>query len=291
MEGKTEGSRLLPALPLPGNSDFTEGKGSQLHACQLTDGQLLAKEESAPYTLFILLESKLQCVPFDIQNTAQVISARCLFLIPTGESFFARAESNTTLLLCTFERHHLHLPHLLPVPSISQTDSTDKIPYCLSLNRLLAEEADTALHALLASRADAPYFQYKASILLHIVTHAYTPKETATLFAPLLSGDPSFRESVLRNYSDTMRVKELSEQLRIPPTTFNRKFRETFHTSAKEWFTRRRREGILHDILYTSLSITEVSDKYNLTPNYLMKFCKDSFGMTFTELRQSLPKK
>ena len=35
----------------------------------------------------------------------------------------------------------------------------------------------------------------------------------------------------------------------------------------------------------TELPLKEIAEQFNFTPNYLIKFCKDHFGQTPTELR------
>ncbi|MBW9202369.1 helix-turn-helix domain-containing protein [Bacteroidales bacterium SW292] len=286
MGRRTEQGKNHPTAEDSKTNDFNAKKEPPLERVRLEAGEVLSQVGNSSSTLYFLLKGSLQVIHISNQNNGQVIGEGSLFFIPVGEKFHAHAMQPATLLSCPVERFQLPTKLKQYCPASTATASP---LFILPIHHLIEEEACSMLNALPVIRPDAysTYLSHKISILLILIEHLYAPEEIALLFAPLLGRNLDFREKVLKNYSNTMRVKDLSTILHIPPSTLNRKFKETFQMSAKEWFTNKRREDILHDILQTELSIVEIADKYELTPNYLMKLCKDDFGMTLTELRHS----
>ena len=253
----------------------------------LKEGELVVKKESKVSTLFFMLSGRLKTIPMSLWPAERELPGRCLFIIPDSESFYGKAVEPTVLCCCSFRRHFLHTAEI-PAPSgRPAAPQENEDIFRLPLLPALQCEAESLLQAPDALLNDAEYSQHKSRILALLMKHLYAPEELLGLLSPILHRDPDFRELVLMNYADTNRIKDLSKRLHIPATTFNRRFREAFGMSAKEWFIQKREEHLLRDILLTDLTLNEIADKYELTPNYFMKVCKDTFHKTFTELRAS----
>ena len=289
MEDKTMKETEGLPLPIYIRSDNVQTKTAPIfQAMTLEKGQVVAKEETTLPTLFFMLTGNLKTIPMALWPAERDLPGRCLFLIPSGESFYGKATEPTTLLCCMFHRYYVHLDPAPQTDSANQPDTLkDNVPAVLPLLPALRHEAESTLQAPAALLSNPDYASNKGRLLALLMEHLYTPGELARLLAPILRCDLDFRETVLKNYQNTNRVKDLSKLLNIPPTTFNRKFREAFGIGAKEWFIQKRKEHLLRDILLTTLTLNEIADKYELSPNYLMKVCKDTFHQTFTELRAS----
>lgn len=266
--------------------DFMAEEAPHLYMEALSAGQTLEGAGPKTSAVFFLIEGSVTCL-FPRQDEKQVIGTQEMFFLPAGKDVRIHTDSPSLLLRCTLERYLL-LPALRTLPDGSGPDNSaaDCSLYTLPVHPLLYAEVSTAIQAVRSFGHDKAYLQHKAIALLQLLLHLYTPEQISRFFAPLLQQADSFREEVLRNYTDTLRVKDLCRLLHIPPTTLNRKFKATFRMSPQQWFAARRKTNLLHDILHTELNIIEISDKYGLSPNYLMKFCKDSFGMTLTQLRE-----
>lgn len=268
-------------------NEATESAPS-LQGITLEEGQMVAKEEATPSTLIFILSGCLKSIPLTLWPTERELPKRCLFLIPDSESFYGQAAEPTVLFCCTFRRHHVHWDHLAAPDSPQPADTPLEASPCIQpLPPALQSEVESALLAPAPLLQNPDYARHKSHLLALLMEQLYTPEELYRLLCPLLRRAPGFREIILRNYRDINRIKDLSKKLNIPSTTFNRKFREAFGMGAKEWLTRKREEHLLRDILLTDLSLNEIADKYELSPNYLMKVCKDTFHKTFTELRGS----
>lgn len=131
------------------------------------------------------------------------------------------------------------------------------------------------------------YYQLKHEELMIYLRVYYTKEELANLFYPLLGGNTSFKEFVLDHYRQVRDIKELAQMANLSISTFNRRFRESFHISPQKWLINRRSENILRDIFLKDLSFAEIADKYGLSSTaYLNTFCKKHYGKTPNTLRE-----
>ncbi len=253
---------------------------------ELNAGQL-AEERPSWSTLVFVLRGRLRVSLSGCTDCE--VGAGYFFLVPTGSVFCGEALEPVTLISYSFERYALC--HGMSMSSLykrlSSLSGEESSLFLLPVISLLREELEVTLHAMQARMPCLYYQVYKVDILFLMLRNLYDERQLARLFGPILSEDPDFKEKVLRSYSEVNRVKELCGLLHMSPTSFNRKFQSVFHMPAGEWLMLKKKESILRDIRLTRLSLVEIADKYNLTPNYLMAFCKERFHKTFSELRKS----
>lgn len=131
------------------------------------------------------------------------------------------------------------------------------------------------------------HFQYlKINLFMLELRAFYSKHDLCRLFMPILNEEGEFKQDVIRVYNDSMNAQELMYSLQLPETTFNRKFRKAFGMSAGQYLLQKKKYKILREILMTDIPIKELSEKYNFTPNYIVKFCKNHFGKTPSQLRE-----
>lgn len=71
-------------------------------------------------------------------------------------------------------------------------------------------------------------------------------------------------------------VKEFAVQANMSLSTFNRRFKETFNDTAKNWLLLRKQEFVKHDITLSNLTFNEIAEKYSFSStSYLVTFCKN----------------
>lgn len=284
-EERPRGDGSLPVVYVANEHRGTE-TSPIFQVARLEKGQAVVKKETVPPTLFFILNGNLADIPVALRPARQEIAGGSLFFIPDGETFYGKASEASTLLICILRDYPVYLLHALEADAGNSGPAAGSEGICiLPLLPALWREAETVVRTPDSVYAASWYALHKTNVLLLLMQHLYTSGELGQLFAPILHTDLNFRETVLKNYHNINRIKDLTEQLNIPPSTFNRKFREAFHMNAKEWLIQKRKESLLNDILLTDMSLNEIADKYELTPNYLMKVCKDTFHQTFTELR------
>ena len=74
-------------------------------------------------------------------------------------------------------------------------------------------------------------------------------------------------------------VKNFALQANMSQSTFNRRFKETFNETAKNWLLLRKQEFVKRDVALSNLSFSEIAEKYKFSStSYLVTFCKKYFG-------------
>ena len=115
----------------------------------------------------------------------------------------------------------------------------------------------------------------------------YSKQDLALFFSPILGDNIDFKDFVLANYKKILEVKEFAGVANMSLSTFNRRFKETFNDTAKNWLMSRRAESIYNDVVMSEISFSELADKYSFSSSaYFSTYCKKTFGETALELRK-----
>lgn len=114
----------------------------------------------------------------------------------------------------------------------------------------------------------------------------YSKHDMALFFREYLEYTHSFKHYVLSNADCCTTLDELIQNSNMSRSTFLRHFREVFDESPSKWLLRRKLDNIIRDIKFTTISFTELSEKFNFSsPAYFATFCKKNFGKTPHQLR------
>ncbi len=211
-----------------------------------------------------------------------------VFLLPQHFPIEYTAHEDSTLLLCTFTTE-LNLCSRYAIQQLA-----DYTPGNVSDN-LFTLPLDHRLHAFAQMLAEAlqeglgciHYHQLKRDELLLYLRAGYSKEELARFFYPILGDDISFKQFVLSHHTETADVKQLAILAHMSLSTFNRRFKATFHETARDWLLARKSERLLRDIVMTDLPFAELAAKYQFSSAaYLTAFCKKNLGGTPFELRE-----
>lgn len=237
-------------------------------------------------TLIFLLKGTLH---FAIDNEEpKEIQAGQMFLMPGGCEFYAVAKTDVSVVTC-FVTPSMALCNQLTLKSLNKyaklKNAADSVFAVLSISRLLQQELEQTRDALLTGLLCYHYQHLKRDEIFLMLRAFYTKDELTTLFYPILNDDFNFKAKIMQLYSSSKNVNELIEQSGLPASTFNRRFKTAFHTTPNKWLVQKKKESLLNEIRMTDLPLKEIAEEFNFTPNYLIKFCKDHFGQTPSELR------
>ncbi len=158
-------------------------------------------------------------------------------------------------------------------------------PFKLPINHILRKELESTCDTLNKGMLCAHYQKLKINILLMLLRAFYTKDDLVRLFRPILNEDNEFKHAVQAAYNDQLNVQELMTALNLSESTFNRKFTKVFGMTAGKYITRRKKDQVLRYLLFSDLSEKEISEKFKFTPGYIVKFSKNHFGKTPSELR------
>lgn len=249
----------------------------------------ITKSVAEKTTLVFVLKGVLHFTFADAEP--QDIQAGEMFLLPAGNEFFGVAETDVSVVAC-FLTHGIALCNQFTLKNLYQyaegkpqspTNTFAVLPIC----DILRQELETTKTVIQTGVLCYHYQLLKRDTFLLMLRAFYDKNELANLFSSILSEDFNFKTEILQLYSSSQNVNELIEQSGLSATTFNRKFKAAFHTTPSKWLAQKKKESLLNEIRMTDLPLKEIAEGFNFTPNYLIKFCKDHFGQTPTELRST----
>ncbi len=211
-----------------------------------------------------------------------------MFLLPKNKQITTFARKATPLLLCSFT-NDLKLCSRFSIQQLSHfiSESACQNPYCLKLDIRLQSFFSLLVDCLKEGLGCIHYHQIKRDELFLYLRAGYTKEELALFFYPVLGQNLEFKDFVLMNSRKIFDVKDFALQANMSQSTFNRRFKETFNETAKNWLLLRKQEFVKRDIALSNLSFSEIAEKYKFSStSYLDTFCKKYFGKTPKEIRK-----
>lgn len=117
----------------------------------------------------------------------------------------------------------------------------------------------------------------------------YSNEELAMFFYPLVGKNIDFKQQVSEAYPRAKSIGDFAEICGYSPVVFQRKFKDIFGETVYQWMQRQKAEHIKHRLMTEEVNLKELIEEFNFTsPAHLNKFCQIWFGMSPSELRQTL---
>lgn len=242
-------------------------------------GEVLTRmDENYNRILFLLAgDSLLHCNEF----VDHPFSRNQMFLIPQSALASFRALTPCHLLVCRFS---------IPLDSSSRAElsslwhyTRDLKPDFYSANVIspLTEFCWLLVHYLKDKVDDDYLHEIKQKELFSIFRCYYCHEELARLFYPILSPSLSFKMRVYQNYLKVSNGDELASMLEMSRSVFDRKFKEAFGTTARQWILRQIASHLVYDAVDPDVTITDLMDRYNFNSGtQFNRFCRQQFGCT-----------
>lgn len=138
-------------------------------------------------------------------------------------------------------------------------------------------------------RFDSYLFDDKLKELFIIFRAYYSKEELFMFFYPIIAKSMDFKNMVLANYRNDMRLEELAEVCLMSKRAFQRHFKEIFGETCEQWILREKSKQVRYYLSVTDCSFKEIIDKLGFDSSvHLNKFCKTWFGMSPTDLKKTL---
>lgn len=129
----------------------------------------------------------------------------------------------------------------------------------------------------------------KCQELIYMITNYYPLPQLSAFFYPIRTYTESFQYFVMQNHQKAKNVEDLAHMGGYTTTTFRRLFKNLYGIPAYEWMLEQKKKGILEDLEYTKMSITEISSRYGFDSlSHFAHFCTDSFGDSPRALRKKI---
>lgn len=228
------------------------------------------------------------------QKETRKVESGMLFFLESNIDVFLKAEQCTKLMWCRLE-DAMTLCNAYSIKNLTDWRKIHRKSVVVKPNEQVAlpivcflKEEVVLTAKMIQEGMLCLHFQHlKINLFMLELRAFYSKQDLCRLFLPILNEEGEFRQEVIRAYEDSMNAQELMYKLDLPETTFNRKFRKAFGMSAGQYLIRKKRSKILREILMSDIPIKELSEKYNFTPNYVVRFCKTHFGKTPSQLREN----
>ncbi len=131
------------------------------------------------------------------------------------------------------------------------------------------------------------FLEMKACELTYLLLRYNDEPQLRKFFFPIQSYAENFQHFVMQNYAKVKNVEEFAHLGGYTLSTFRRIFKNIFGQAVYEWILDKKREGIIHDLQYTTQKISVISKGYNFDSlSHFAHFCKASFGDTPRNLRK-----
>lgn len=263
-------------------------KGVIFKYFELPAGDTLEKDSYARNNYLIFnLEGTMKYVYNGLKP--QLFSAGNIIFLASQTNCMLTSDTKVRLLVIEFDELYslcdkFTFQALSPIQSLLQYDfETLDIRY--PLNEFLELQIE-----YLKDQMESEYLMEEKLKEVFIIFRAYYSKEELSMFFyPLIAKSVDFKNMVLANYRGNMRLEELAEACFYSKRVFQRRFKEIFGESPEQWILKEKSKQIRHYLSTSDISFKEIVEKLGFdSAVHLNKFCKTWFGMSPTELRQTL---
>lgn len=128
--------------------------------------------------------------------------------------------------------------------------------------------------------------QAKRTEMIYLLNCYYPIKDLAAFYSPIYRYNKSFQYFVMQNYQKVRDVESFAQLGGYSVPTFRRIFKETFNEPAYQWMLKKKCQDIEHDLIHTTMSVTEVCSKYGFESlSNFSHFCRTNFGKSPRALR------
>ena len=261
---------------------YEDGRPSLFYVLRIRKGEHFSRDRVCYSLLVFVLEGEVE-----ISTGIYVKEFACegqMLVVHKGDNGYAKGLKDAVILLCSFDSsmalcNGLSLSNVTeeykePTPEERQSQVLPR----LEIKNMLMTELKLIQHEVESNLLGYRFMEFKRYIIVYMLRTLYNKEELFYMFRCVRSDDFDFRDKVFEFYTCDINAQELCAKMEMSSATFNRRFKRAFGMPCGEWLNSKRQVQVLMDLKTTDLSVKEIAEKYNLTPNYLTDFCKKFLG-------------
>ena len=259
---------------------YEDGRPSLFYVLRIRKGEHFSRDRVCYSLLAFVLEGEVEILTGIYVK--EFAGEGQMFVVHKGDNGYAKGLKDAVILLCSFDSS-MALCNGLSLGNATEKEPTPEERQSQGLPRLeiksmLMTELKLMQHEVESNLLGYRFMEFKRYIIVYMLRTLYNKEELFYMFRCVRSDDFDFRDKVLQFYTCDINAQELCAKMEMSSATFNRRFKRAFGMPCGEWLNSKRQVQVLMDLKTTDLSVKEIAEKYNLTPNYLTDFCKKFLG-------------
>ena len=244
--------------------------------------------------LLFVLDGKVEYST--LQQRSICVAGGMILFLPAGQGIHFRGLTKAHILVIRlYKRIQLcdcfRLEDLQQAAQTPEEDARNKqeSPFLLRANAVVRKYLDMLILCHREGLRCRYYNELKIRELLFIFRAFYQKKELLRFFYPAITGDTTFSQFVMANFSKYDSLAQMAAAMNYTVSGFEKRFRRVFGCSPYQWKMRREAEEAFHQISTSNISIKQISDTFGFnSPSAFNNFIKKHFGKTPGEIRQNV---
>lgn len=210
-------------------------------------GYIHVDQSTDHLNIIFVLSGKIK-ISYSIFSNKVVENGHAI-LIPKGERMEIEMLSNSSILCLVFDTPIIKTQVRLLKHVCSRAFKTEYTFVALQIDERIKELATLIIHFMKDHRvSNMSFYEHLNSLIFMSFISYYDWNTIADFFHPLLDSKLDFKTFIWNNYMEADRnVNKLITLSKLPESTFHKKFKEEFGTSAKQWMMDQEAELLLSE--------------------------------------------
>jgi AraC-like DNA-binding protein len=249
----------------------------------ILEGEYYMSPRSDNHCLFFFIKGDIR---FYSESQDYDIPENTIGFFPINSQYKIYAKSDSDIIIHYFNQP-VDLCEKIALESLSSFLDNESHNPILKLKPVLKMFLSSLIFYLDKGVSCKHYHEIKQKELFFILRFFYTKEEVAALFAPIISRDLDFKETILKNYMNVQTIKELALICNQSLSSFNRKFKINFNESPYKWLQHKRLKYIVERLENKNISFGEIIDEFNFSsPAHFTLYCKKHLNVTPSQYRK-----
>jgi len=250
---------------------------------RIKQGEFIIPTNKEQHCLFFLVNGQ---VDLHYESNVNHLRKDTVWFIPMSSDYKICATTEAILILNYFNKP-IDLCEKVALESLSVFLEQKMTTSTLKINKPLKKFLSNLIFYMNEGIYCKHFHDIKQNELLFILRCFYTKREIAGLFAPIISKNLDFKNTVLANYLNATSVKELAQICNYSLSSFNRIFKKNFSENPYIWLQNQKIKYITRRLSDKNVPLGEIIDEFRFSsPSHFTIFCKKHLNLTPSQFRK-----